>query len=297
MLKEVLLKFKQNMNLGVYDNLRHLKPLLTQEELSYIQHQKEVEKNKKDQQERIEHANKIRKSKKLVEKFKKYNDIQQLIIGHYGDNVVVMSEFGSIDFSPNSIKEIVSSVDLTYDVYLEAQFNSKGNYRHDFANCYYNIPMGFKGQIERTTKDKVCFKRIFVSGMFPDGEMFDGKEDHVWMNKQGFEEFSVNDSISFFAEIYRYIKTGNGKTLDFGLRNPKSIRKIDAYELPTDEDLMMQQINWIICDSCILNEQCNKNYCIMNPKDKKRLKKQLLTTVKESGKNTEVLYKEKDDVL
>ena len=72
MLKEVLLKFKQNMNLGVYDNLRNLKPLLTQEELSYIQRQKEVEKNKKNQLERIEHANKIRKSKKLVEKFKKY---------------------------------------------------------------------------------------------------------------------------------------------------------------------------------------------------------------------------------
>ena len=297
MLKDVLLKFKQNMNLGVYDNPTHLKPLLTQEELSYIRRQKEVEKNKKEQQERIEQENKIRKSKKLVEKFKNNKDIQKLIIGHYGDNEIVMSEFGTIDFSPNSIKEIVSSINLTYDDYLEAQFNSKGNYRHDFANCYYNIPMGFMGQIEKTTKDKVCFKRIFVSGMFPDGVMFDGKEEHVWMNKQGFEGFSVDDSVSFFAEIYRYIKTGNGKTLDFGLRNPQSIRKIDAYKLPTDEELMMQQINWIICESCMLKEQCNKNYCIMNPKDKKRLKKQLLTTAKESGKNTEVLYKEKDDVL
>ncbi len=235
--------------------------------------------------------------KKLVEKFKNNKDIQKLIISHYGDNVVVMSEFGSIDFSPNSTKEIVSSINLTYDDYLEAQFNSKGNYRHDFANCYYNIPMEFMGQIEKITKDKVCFKRIFVSGMFPDGVMFDGKEDHVWMNKQGFEGFSVDDSVSFFAEVYRYIKTGNGKTLDFGLRNPQSISKIDDYKLPTDEELMMQQINWIICESCMLNEQCNKNYCIMNPKDKKRLKKQLLTTAKESGKNTEVSYKEKDDVL
>ena len=51
----------------------------------------------------------------------------------------------------------------------------------------------------------------------------------------------------------------------------------------------MQQINWIICESCMLNEQCNRNYCIMNSKDKKSLRKQLLTIAKESGKNTEVL--------
>ena len=71
--------------------------------------------------------------------------------------------------------------------------------------------MGFKGELEKVNKTRVCFKRIFTTGMFFDGGMFDGKEDHVWMDKQGFEEYQVGDSIEFFAEIYRYVKTGNGK--------------------------------------------------------------------------------------
>ena len=100
-------------------------------------------------------------------------------------------------------------------------------------------------------KKKVVFECIYISAVFMDGNGYKGKEDHVWMNKQGFEGFSIDDTVSFFAEVYRYIKTGNGKTLDFGLRNPQSIRKIDAYKLPTDEELMMQQINWIICENII----------------------------------------------
>lgn len=35
------------------------------------------------------------------------------------------------------------------------------------------------GQIERITGKAVCFKRIYVSGMYPDGTCFDGKEEHV----------------------------------------------------------------------------------------------------------------------
>ena len=197
-----------------------------------------------------------------------------------------MSEFGSIDFSPNGIKDIAGGAKLTYDDYLEAQFNSKNKYRHDFANCYYNIPMEFMGQIEKTTKDKICFKRVFVSWMYSDGAIFDGKEDHVWMDKRGFEEFSIGDSLSFFADVYRYIKTGNGKVLDFGLRNPQGIKQIDSYKLPTDEELILQGINQIICETCMLSEQCNRVSCMMNSKEKKRLKKYMLGIVK-SGKESD----------
>lgn len=61
--------------------------------------------------------------------------------------------------------------------------------------------------------------------MYPDGMMFGSKEEHVWMNKAGFEKFNVGDSVSFGAEVYRYIKTGNGKLIDYGLRNPTGIKK------------------------------------------------------------------------
>ena len=86
-----------------------------------------------------------------------------------------------------------------------------------------------KGQIEKVKSKHVCFKatphnltkrrlrlagtivrrclkRIFISGMYTDGTMFDGKEDHVWMDKSGFEEYAVGDGISFGAEVYRYVK-------------------------------------------------------------------------------------------
>ncbi len=285
MLRDVLLRFKQRVNTGIYDNPAHLKPLLTEREFSYIEQQKEVEKTERELQAKKQYETRIRQSKKLVEKFKNNKDIQDLIIGHYGDNIIVASEYGTINFSPKDIKDIVGGEKLTYDDYLEVQFNSKGKYRHDFANCYYNIPMGFMGQVEKITKDKICFKRIFVSGMFPDGVMFDGKEEHVWMDKQGFEQFSVDDCVSFFADVYRYIKTGNGKVLDYGLRNPQSIRYIDTYELPTDEELMMLQIDWIVCETCMLNEQCNRTNCLMNSKDKRRLKKQMLNIVKSDKKS------------
>ena len=51
-----------------------------------------------------------------------------------------------------------------------------------------------------------CLKRIFISGTYTGGTMFDGKEDHVWMDKSGFEEYAVGDGVSFGAEVYRYVK-------------------------------------------------------------------------------------------
>lgn len=64
----------------------------------------------------------------------------------------------------------------------------------------------FKGQIEKVKSKHVCFKRIFISGMYTNGTMFDGKEDHVWMDKSGFEEYAIGDGVSFGAEVYRYVK-------------------------------------------------------------------------------------------
>ena len=78
---------------------------------------------------------------------------------------------------------------------------------------------------------------------------FEGKEEHVWMSITGFEEYDIGDAVSFFAEVYRYVKTSNGKQIDYSLRNPQSIQKIDAYTLPTDEDLKKQAVNEIICET------------------------------------------------
>ncbi len=91
---------------------------------------------------------------------------------------------------------------------------------------------------------------------------------------------AVGDSVSFCAEVYRYVKTGNGKLIDYGLRNPTGIQKIEAYELPSDDELIMQEVEQLICETCFLSEQCNRNYCTMDPKKKRLLKQEMFRAIK-----------------
>lgn len=207
-------------------------------------------------------------------------DFTELKQRNYGEKICTLVEGGYINFDPDSLKKVSGAKNITYDEYLDIQIHSLGRYRSSFEMCYSEIPMGFKGQIEKKTKKRVCFKRIFVSGMYPDGEMFDGKEDHVWMEQSGFESFKVGDCIEFFAEVYRYVKTGNGKMIDYSLRNPTDIKEIEDYELPSDDDLIRQEVEQMICEACFLSEQCSRAVCIRNPKERKRLQKQLFEAIK-----------------
>ncbi len=118
---------------------------------------------------------------------------------HYGKKVVVQSEWGTICFDPDSLSEVVDGDRITYEEYLEIQLRSAKKVRHYFERCYYSIPLDFRGQIERRTKNKVCFKRIYVEGMYFDGTCFSGKEDHVWMDLKDFEDCQAGDSVSFFC--------------------------------------------------------------------------------------------------
>lgn len=88
------------------------------------------------------------------------------------------------------------------------------------------------------------------------------------------------------AEPYRYIKTGSGKQIDFGLRNPANIKRIEKYELPSDDELMLQSINAIICETCLYNEQCF-GMCIRNKKELEILRKDMLRAVRGSKSKKE----------
>ena len=201
---------------------------------------------------------------------------------HYGAKAVVQTEGGMVMFNPDSQKEVVGAEKMTYDEYLDVQIASLGKLRREFVNLYFNIPMGFKGEIEKVNKDKVCFKRIFTLGMFFDGGMFDGKEEHVWMKKEGFNELKVGDCVQFSAEVYRYLKTSNGKLIDYSLRNPEGIKVISSYDLPSDEELIMQGIDSIVCETCYLNEQCNRMFCMRPKKEIRQLKKQMMQIMQEN---------------
>ena len=204
---------------------------------------------------------------------------------YYGEKICVITEGGMVCFDPDSLKEVVGAEHMTYDEYLDTQIRSLGKYRAYFAMCYFNFPEVFKGQIEKTGKKTVCFKRVYVEGTYGDGTIFDGKEDHVWMSRSGFESFQVGDCVEFSAEVYRYLKTGNGKLIDFGLRNPEAIRKIAAYELPSDDDLIRQELDQIICETCLFREHCDGVFCLRDPEELKRLQDQMFEAMKRGSES------------
>ena len=108
-----------------------------------------------------------------------------------------------------------------------------------------------------------------------DGDCYEGKEDHVWMDIKPFENYQEGDCLSFGGEIYRYLKTRNGKQISFGIRVPYDISKIETYELPTDEELADQSINMIICETCYLGEQCNRGICLRPKKEINQLRQKM----------------------
>ena len=204
-------------------------------------------------------------------------------------NIVCQTDDGTIDFSYESYEKIeFNGVRVSYDEYLDIQRLSGGVERGYFAMCYYNSggSADCKGQIEgfNEAKNQVVFKRIFVSGMYSDGSFFDGKEDHVWMSRNGFEQYKVGDSISFSAEVYRYLKTRNGKQLDFGIRSPRYVEKIEPYTLPADDELLMQEIDKLVCETCMYYEHCYLDFCIAAPGYRENRRQELFQMAKaESG--------------
>lgn len=213
---------------------------------------------------------------------KKQNDAewQKFKREYYGTNLVVLSSWGTINFSKSSMNDVVGGEKLTYSEYLDVMKMSGGSVRSSFEMCYYEVPVEFTGQVERITKDNICFKRIYVCGMFLDGECFEGKEDHVWISKIGFDKCRVGDCFKFHAEVYRYLKTSNGKRIDYGLRNPEDIMKIESYELPSDDELLMQNIDQIICEGCMFRDHCYGGMCIANEQWREDMRKAMFEEIK-----------------
>ena len=208
----------------------------------------EKQEQKRKQQERL------KKAAALVAKFP---EKKQLLAEYYSEEAVVIEENGLLFFAPDSRKEVVGAEKMCYDEYLEAQFLTlRQQQRMGFVKSFLYCPLEFKGQVEKIRKNYICFGRIWVLGMYLDGEVFEDKEDHVWIQKNGFEDFQVGESVSFHAEVYRYIKRKNGRQIDYGLRNPWEVQKIFSYQLPSEEELTMQETGRLRCEVCLYREQC-----------------------------------------
>lgn len=101
---------------------------------------------------------------------------QKLKKEFYGTKTCVQSEYGTIDFDPDSMGDVVGGDRLTYDEYLDILMRSGKNVRGWFEMCYFETALEFAGQVEKINKDNICFKRIYVCGMFMDGECFNVDE-------------------------------------------------------------------------------------------------------------------------
>ncbi len=278
MMKDVLARFRKRLLQGSYDCKEDVLPLLTSNEINYIENEIKKAKRAEERKHNEERNARLKKAAALIAQ---YPNEKSLLATYYGEQDCVSNENGIVFFSPDSQKDVVGAEKMSYDEYLSVQLASLGyDYRSGFANGFFNYLLEFKGQIEKIKAKHICFKRIFISGMYPDGVMFDDKEDHVWMDKTGFEELDVGDSISFCADVYRYVKTGNGKLIDYGLRNPTGIKKIKEYQLPSDDELRMQMIEEIICETCYLSEHCNRVLCLLPKGVKKEQKKQMMDFLK-----------------
>lgn len=113
-----------------------------------------------------------------------------------------------------------------------------------------------------------------------DGDCYEGKEDHVWMDIEPFEKYQEGDCLSFGGEIYRYLKTRNGKQISFGIRKPYDISKVEAYELPSDDDMIMQAVDQMICEVCMFKEHCYMGMCIANEEWREEMRKTLFNAAK-----------------
>ena len=281
-LKDVLIRFKERLMNGEYDYTENLTPLLTSDEISYIENQIRKEEQLRQKKDEAERESRIKKASALIQK---YPDEKDLFAVYYGENAVVNTYDGTIDFNPEGYKDVVRAEKFTYDDYIDVQIQSFHKTREWFATCYHNFSLGFKGRIEKKKKENICFERIMVEGMYPDGICFSGKEEHVWMNKAGFEDYQIGDCVSFFAEVYRYVKTGDGKQIDYALRNPEGIKKIEEYELPTDDELLRQAIAEITCETCFLSERCNRVFCML-PKGTIKNKQKMMFDLIKNSKNS-----------
>ena len=208
---------------------------------------------------------------------------KEFVLKYAHSGYLVQSEFGAIDTSYDAMKDVFNGENLTYEEYLQALFNSRKERRHCFEYCYYsNAWCNFNGQISRFDKKrgKVIFSRIYISGWLMDGDCYEGKEDHVWMDIKPFENYQKGDCLSFEGEIYRYLKTRNGKQISFGIREPYNITQIESYELPTDDDIIMQAIDRMICEVCMFREHCYMGVCIANDEWREQMIKMLFEMAK-----------------
>lgn len=289
MVRDVLGRFLERYENGEYEGVRsfeshkHINPLLTQKAKKHIEKARKAAEEEHEKQWKKREQARLAKAANLIARHPDDKYWKELISEGYGENYIETCEFGTMNFCPDAVADVeTNGAKLSYDDFLDLQY--KGVSREWLEHCYYAYYRDgyFKGQVQKKTKSKICFSRIYV-GMCDAIQGDVGKEEHVWMDISGFEDINVGDCVSFSGEVYMYLKTGNGCSLDFGIRNPVGIERIEKYELPSDDEILMRSIDHIVCETCWLGEHCDRVVCIANKDEVDNRRKMLLDAIKGTG--------------
>ena len=71
---------------------------------------------------------------------------------------------------------------------------------------------------------------------------------------------------------------------NYFLRFSNEYKKIESYELPSDDDMLMQAVDQMICEVSMFNEHCYMGMCIANEEWREGLRKTLFNAVKGNKK-------------
>ena len=197
----------------------------------------------------------------------------------YRKNMVALIGSGFIDFTKASfltlIRGCVDKYSYTndmisrlpnYDAFLDIQRENIGKARADVARIYFDAGsyVVCYGKIQkfshiREKRDKVCIEKVTIynpHSLDVDWNLFTGTLDHIWVESCYFEGMDIGDNVKFEATISPYLKTGNGKQIDYGLEVSDDAEQIDDYYWPTKEDVRNSIANRNKCASCLYNDYC-----------------------------------------
>lgn len=83
---------------------------------------------------------------------------------------IVELEYGrAVDYSEQFFQAVKNKKNLSHEDIINIQKSSVGKVKGGFQKAYYNIGLSYKGQIEKKNDKYICFQRIFIEGMYPDG--------------------------------------------------------------------------------------------------------------------------------
>lgn len=77
-------------------------------------------------------------------------------------------------------------------------------------------------------------------------------------------------------------KNEQWQTDRFWIKESIRNKKVDSYKLPSDDDLLRQSVNQIICEVCMFRDHCYGGMCIANKEWLDGMRKSMFDAVKGS---------------